>query len=119
MRLGSQFEEKKANNSVKISQLALPSLSCQWPLCEGTQLARLSVRLCGSWVISVYSRDMLRRITSQPDFGNTPIFPHSLSQTATVHHSFVKFLAGKTDTFIQGAGGCEQLHMWMIHESLN
>ena len=58
----SQFEQK-AGNSVEISQLAL-ALLLHWPLCEGTQLARLSVRLCGSWVISVYSRDMLRRITS-------------------------------------------------------
>ena len=89
----SQFEQKAEGNSVKKSQLAL-ALLLQWPLCEGTQLARLSVTRCASWVISVYSRDMLRRI-NQPDFGNTPIFPHLLSQIAIVCHSFVKMLAGK------------------------
>ena len=100
---------------MKISQLAL-ALLLQWPLCEGTQLARLSVTLCASWVISVYSRDMLRRI-NQPDFGNTPIFPHLLSQTAIVCHSFVKNLAGKTDQFLCNTGKrIMQFYMWIIQK---
>ena len=92
--------------------------SFQWPLCEGTQLARLNGRLCGNWVISVYSRDMPRRISSLI-LETLRLFPHSLSQTATVRHSFVKMLARKTDQFIQGSRRTLEFHMWMIQKSLH
>ena len=98
---------------------ACSAFLCQWPLCEGTQLADWVVDRVGTGLYrSVYSRDMPRRISSLI-LETLRLFPHSLSQTATVRHSFVKMLARKTDQFIQRSRRTLEFHMWMIQKSLH